>query len=261
MAKIGLQNFRYGILTEAVDGTPSYGGAVKPAKAISCSVSITSNDAKLYADDALAESDTSFAEGSVTMGIDNEDQTTIAQILGHTVTDGAMIRSSDDAAPYVGFGRVITLMINGVYKYKVEFLYKVKFSEPNQDDSTKGENVDFSTYELEGIVAQLANGKWSITKTFDTKADAINYLESLLGTNTKFTVTYSANGGSGSVDSVTNIAPNTAIELSDGTGLTPPSNKTFGGWSKSPTATAATVTSPYVVDDDTTLYAVWVSAE
>ena len=55
MAKIGLNNFRYAILTEASDGTPTYDGAKKPAKAISCSVSITNNDAKLFADDALAE--------------------------------------------------------------------------------------------------------------------------------------------------------------------------------------------------------------
>ena len=40
MAKIGLNNFRYSVLTEAADGTPSYAGAVKPAKAISCNLSI-----------------------------------------------------------------------------------------------------------------------------------------------------------------------------------------------------------------------------
>ena len=50
MAKIGLQNFLFGILTEAQDGTPTYGVAHKPAKAISCNVSISNNDATLYAD-------------------------------------------------------------------------------------------------------------------------------------------------------------------------------------------------------------------
>ena len=73
MAKIGLKNFLFGVLTEASDGTATYGTAVKPAKAISCSVSISNNDAKLYADDGLAESDTSFQSGTVSMGVDNED--------------------------------------------------------------------------------------------------------------------------------------------------------------------------------------------
>ena len=74
MAKIGLKNFRYGILTEQLDGTATYGVGQKPAKAISCTVDITNNDVKLYADDALAESDTSFQSGSVTLGIDDEDE-------------------------------------------------------------------------------------------------------------------------------------------------------------------------------------------
>ena len=181
MAKIGLNNFRYGILTEASDGTPSYGGAKTPGKAISCKVSITNNDAKLYADDALAESDTSFNSGTVTMGIDEDDDATMAELLGHEVSEeGGMTRSTNDIAPYVGLGRVITKMVNGKYKYKVEFLYKVKFSEPSQDDSTKGEKVDFSTSEIEGTINALANGKWSDTKTFDTKPAAVTYLEDLL---------------------------------------------------------------------------------
>lgn len=181
MAKIGLNNFRYSVLTEAADGTPSYDGAKKPAKAISCNVSVTNNEAKLYADDALAESDTSFAGGTANITIDDEDTATMAEILGHTVDNaGEMVRNTNDTAPYVGFGRIIVKMVNNVRKYKVEFLYKVKFAEPSQEDNTKGENVEFATSELEGTVAALANGDWSKTKTFDTHTEALTYLEGLM---------------------------------------------------------------------------------
>lgn len=182
MAKIGLNNFRYSVLTEAQDGTPSYSGAKKPAKAISCNVQISNNEASLYADDAIAESDTSFQSGTVTIGIDDEDQATMAEILGHTIDSetGEMVRNANDTAPYVGLGRVIVKMVGGVYKYKVEFLYKVKFGEPSQEDNTKGESLEFGTSEMEGTVATLANGDWSISKTFDTKSDAITYLEGLM---------------------------------------------------------------------------------
>ena len=180
MAKIGLNNFRYAILTEASDGTPTYGGAIKPAKAISCSVSITNNDAKLFADDALAESDTSFQSGTVTIGIDDEDVATMAALLGHTVSSGEMVRNSNDVAPYVGFGRIITKVVNGEYKYKVEFLNKGKFKDALPDEKTKGESVEFTTTSLEGTVLKLSDGTWSKTKTFDTYNDAITYLESLL---------------------------------------------------------------------------------
>lgn len=255
MAKVGLKNFLYGILND--DGT--YGVAKKPARAISCKVDITNNDAKLYADDVLAESDTSFQGGTATLGIDDEDQVTMAELLGHTVdTNGVMVRSSNDTAPWVGFGRVVTKMVNGSYKYKVEFLHKVKFSEPSQEDNTKGENVEFATTELVGQIASLDNGDWSKTKTFDTMADAQDYLASLFTQPVvvKYTVTYDVNGGEGTIAPV-EVTAGQSITLDDGSGITPPTDETFLGWAKTSSAQTATVTSPYTPDSDVTLYAVY----
>lgn len=183
MAKIGLTNFRYGILTEAQDGTPSYAGALTPGKAISFSAEVENNEAFLYANDGIAESDTSFKGGTATMGIDEDDQTTMSTLLGHEINEetNEMISNTEDVAPYVGVGRIVTKMVNGVYKYQVKFLYKVKFSEPSDEDNTKGEDIEFGTTEIEGNIMALGNGNWRITKTFDTKAEAISYLETLLG--------------------------------------------------------------------------------
>ena len=91
-----------------------------------------------------------------------------------------MIRKDTDIAPYVGFGRIITKVVNGVYKYKVEFLNKVKFKDALPDEKTKGESVEFTTTTLEGTVLKLSDGTWSKTKTFDTYNEAIAYLEELL---------------------------------------------------------------------------------
>ena len=181
MAKIGLNNFRYGILTETEEGVATYNGAKKLRKAISCNVEVEVNEAELYADDGLAESDKSFSKATVTAGIDDDDMQVLADLLGHTYSeDDGMVRKVDDIAPYVGFGRVITKVVDGAYKYKVEFLYKVKFAEPSQEETTKGDSVEFGTTELEGTASALANGEWSISKVFDTKAEAITYLEGLL---------------------------------------------------------------------------------
>ncbi len=196
MAKIGLNNFRYAILTEAQDGTASYGGAKTPAKAISCNVDISNNEAMLYADDHLAESDTSFQSGTVTIGIDKTDDTTMADLLGHTVdAGGEMVRNVEDVAPYVGLGRIITEMVNGSYQYRVEILYKCKFSEPSQEDQTKGESVEFNTYELEGTVNALANGDWSKTKVFTSKTEAITYLEGVFADTEATTETTTETAG------------------------------------------------------------------
>ena len=85
MAQIGLTNLWYGLLTEAEDGTPSYAGAKSFGKAVSAKVDVSTNDATLYADDALAESDKSFQSAKVTLGVADDDMTIFAEILGHTV--------------------------------------------------------------------------------------------------------------------------------------------------------------------------------
>ena len=182
MAQIGLTNLWYGLLTEGADGTPSYGGAKSFGKAVSAKVDVSTNDATLYADDVLAESDSSFQSAKVTLGVADDDMTVFAEILGHKVAEsgGEMVRSADDAAPWIGLGRVVTKVKDGKRQYKGEFIYKCKFSEPSQEDETKGESVDFSTPEIEGTAAALANGDWSAAQTFDTKEAAVAWVKGKL---------------------------------------------------------------------------------
>lgn len=236
MAKIGLRNYLFGVLTEQQDGSGEYGSPLKPGKAVSCSVSVSNNSASLYADDGLAESDTSFQNATVSIEIDNEDIAIIATLLGHAIDDGEMVRSTTDIAPYVGLGRIITKMVNNVVKYKVEFLSKVKFGEPSADENTRGESVEFATTTLEGTASQLGNGEWSRAKEFDTLAAAQAYLEGLFGSQTAATVTYSANTGSNPPAAVTSYVGG-FITLDDGSGLTAPSNKHFIGWDTTASAT------------------------
>ena len=263
MANIGLTNIWWSPLTEDSDGTATYAGARYLGKAVSCSVSITNNSATLYGDDAVAESDTSFANGTITLGVTDDDDTIFAPLLGHEIDlNGEVIKTASDAAPYVGIGRIITKMVNGVYKYKVEFLYKTKFSEPSKDENTKGETIEFATPSVEGMIATLADekGTWNKAKTFNTKSDALTYLKNLMAAvGTTYRVTYDLMGGTGSVDDVT-VNAGSSVVLEDGSNITPPIDKEFNGWATTPDATVPDVTSPFTPSDDVTLYAVYVNA-
>ena len=263
MANIGLTNIWYSPLTEAADGTALYEGAKQLGKAVSCSTSITNNEAKFYGDDALAESDTSFSNGTITLGVTDDDDTVFAELLGHTLSNGEMICAATDAPINVGIGRIVTKMVNGAYKYKVEFLYKVKFSEPSRDENTKGESIEFATPSIEGIIMTLDDeaNTWKKSKTFNTKSDALTYLKNLMAAvGQKYRITYDLMGGTGSVDDVT-VNAGSSASLEDGTNITPPSNKTFSGWATTSTATTPNVTSPYTPSGDVTLYAVYANAE
>lgn len=189
MAKIGLSNLIYSNLTEASNGTPSYDGAKTLGKAVSANVSISNNSATLYADDVLAESDTSFQTGTITCGVDEDADSTFAPLLGHTITEGVVVKKSTDTAPWVGVGRIITKMVSGVLYYKAEVLFKVKFAEPSQDDTTKGESIEFSTSEIEGTIATLADGRWCTSQTFTTKANALAFIQGLFASGVTYTYT------------------------------------------------------------------------
>ena len=185
MAKIGLNNFRYSIATvNASTGAVTYAGATKPGKAVSFSLTVTKADAELYADDVLAESDYTVTGGDVTMGLDRFDLTTMAAILGHTITDGEVVDSTADVAPYVGLGRVVPVMVDNAKKYRATVLALVKFSDPDDSDTTRGESVEFGTYEIPGKLIIPASGEWRKQKVFDTEAAAISYVESALAAPT-----------------------------------------------------------------------------
>ena len=120
MAKIGLKYPVYAPATET-DSAITYGTGAVLAKAISASISIENNDVKLYADDVVAESDNSFASGTITIGIDDlYDAAKVAlldYIEGDTVdvTTGAKELSVGTASPaYVGFGFYAKVIRNKV---------------------------------------------------------------------------------------------------------------------------------------------------
>lgn len=182
MAKIGLNNLKFGVLQEAGD-TVSYGAMQSLGKAVSANVSITNNTAVLYADDAVAESDNTFSSGTISLTVDDDGDTVFAPLLGHQIDNvtGVMVRNQNDTAPYVGVGRIVNKMVGGVRKYKVEFLSKVKFAEPTQESNTHGETTEFGTQTIEGTIATLKNGEWSKTKTFTSHAAALGFLATCFG--------------------------------------------------------------------------------
>lgn len=190
MARIGLKNFRYSLLdeNEKVKEPKTLG------KAIDCKVSLELNSAELYGDDGLCESDYTFNKGTVTITVDDDDDTILAPLLGHDISeDGEIVRKDTDVAPYIAFGRILTKTVGGVYKYKVEYLSKVKFKDTMPDEATKGESIEFTTVSIEGSVMRKTDGEWSKSKTFTTYKDASDYLDSLLTATTNVTpASYSA---------------------------------------------------------------------
>ena len=191
MAKIGLKYPVYSPATEE-GSSISYGTGAVLAKAISANVSIENNDVKLYADDAVAESDNSFASGTITIGIDDLYDTAKVALLDYIEGDtvdaatGAKELSVGTASPaYVGFGFYGKVVRNKVPYWRAIWLKKVQFTEPSDELATKGESVEFGTPELEGTIMLAADGKWKEEGTFSTEAGAKAWLDGKCGLASK----------------------------------------------------------------------------
>lgn len=105
---------------------------------------------------------------------------------------------------------------------------------------------------------QVPQPQGSINIDSNGTVDVSSYASAVINVSIA-TVTYNVNGGTGTVSAATAIKGNT-ISLNDGTGITPPDDKTFAGWATANDAEEPNVTSPYTVTGDITLYAVYVAA-
>lgn len=188
MAKIGLKYPVYAPMTET-DTTVTYGTGNVLAKAISANISVESNDVKLYADDAVAESDHSFSNGAITLGVDDLPDYAKVDILGYIEGDivdsatGAKVLTASGSAvlPYIGLGFYGAKVVNKVKSYRAIWLRKVQFAEPSDELSTKGESTEFQTHEAEGTIMVDVTGNWKDEATFSTEAKARAWLNGKCG--------------------------------------------------------------------------------
>lgn len=178
MASIGLKSFKYAKLNE--DGT-TYGEVKTLAGAIECKVSIELAEATLYADDTVKEQVSVFKSGTITAGIDDDDDKVFAELLGQKLDDesGLVTSNSSDTPIYVGFGHIVSKMVGRKRKYKVEWFPKVKFKPFMTDAKTKGDSLEFTTPSVEATVFEDSEGNWEKHNIFDTEDKAIAGLTAL----------------------------------------------------------------------------------
>lgn len=188
MALNGLKSFMYSKLS-VTDDAKYQTEATKLAGAIECSVDITLNDAKLYADDDLQDEDTSFNMATIKITVDKDDISIIQPLLGSEVTEASIGTGSadnvivahsnaDDIPAFVGFGYIT----KAADKYRVKFYPKVRFKPYDTSPKTKQDKTEFITPQLEGTVYKVTNGDWRIMGDVDTLDNAILYLKSLFVT-------------------------------------------------------------------------------
>lgn len=175
--RIGCDNLVYAKMTteETPEQAPVYGEVTKAPGVMSININPNSSTETLFADDGPMEVASTL--GNVDVEIQKNELTTQnkADLLGHEVdSNGALVYGDSDVPPWVAIG-FRTLKSNGKYRYI--WLYKGKFSEPEDNNETKGDSINFQADTISGQFARLnyaysVNGKTIRPWKYELDADA-----------------------------------------------------------------------------------------
>ena len=174
------------IATEPESELPTYSTPITViGELISSNLTITLATGELYSDDALNISVSDFVSGQVAMTTDGLDDEAAEGIYGATIEEeGSLVKYNvGDEAPYGGLAYYCQMKskAGGTY-YKGYFFPKVQAAMGNDNSSTKGSSVTFSTNNTNFTVMKANNGDWMHTEVLDSEAAAKAWVTSVLTT-------------------------------------------------------------------------------
>lgn len=190
MASIGLRNAKYNQIDYITKKYKALTDSVVPVlgRLIDAKISEDRNNTTLRADDIIAEKDASFKGGTVSITVDDVTDEVYADLKGCTMNEEKEVTdNSEDIAPEIGYGHIVTKIYKGVKSYKVEFLPRIQITKITADRKTKGESLEYNTVSIEANVMELEEeingmkvGDWKKVKSFTTLSEAQTYLDGLL---------------------------------------------------------------------------------
>lgn len=155
--RIGCDHLVYAIMSteDTATSAPAYAAVKSAPGVISININPNSSQETLFADDGPMETATTL--GKIEVEINKAELTTEnkADLLGHAIdSNGAIVYGDSDIPPWVAIG-FRTLKSSGKYRYV--WLYKGKFGDPEDNNETKGDSINFQTDTISGQFAKLNN--------------------------------------------------------------------------------------------------------
>ena len=212
--------YNYNANTEKV----TYSGGMINPHAIEYTLTPESTDNNpLYGDNQIIENDTPrFNGATLALGIDELEQNAAEFILGVKIiqmsygadkTAKVTVYDDEQTPPFLGVGIIEEHQINDVNRYKAVIMCKAQFNNPESTATTRGESIEWQTKTIEGNVSRSdetsENGvhPWKTGAWFDSEAEAVTYLEYMLGVGTLGTLTIQSEAGSAEGQTEITVTP------------------------------------------------------
>lgn len=153
--RIGVSNFHYAKMNteDTLTTAPTYDTPVSAPGIMSVNINPNASVDTLFADDGPFETATTIGQVEVEVQKNALSTQNKADLLGKTIdSKGGLISSSTDIPPWVAVG-FRSLKSNGTYRYV--WLYKGKFQDPEDNNETKGDSINWQSDTITGNFVRL----------------------------------------------------------------------------------------------------------
>lgn len=156
MARVGIKDLFAWEVTQDNDEGITFGEPFRVAKAIEVTINPQSQEASLYADDAMVEYVSAVTGYDISLNVDDLTTEVKGKLLGYEKdADGVVIEHNelDSKEHAVAFRAKRS---DGNYEYRV--LYKVRFAPTEDRYKTQGDSVEFQTPTITGKAMAVTGG-------------------------------------------------------------------------------------------------------
>ena len=156
--RIGLSDFVFATLTESSDvsgGTLSYGAVQSLPYARMAKYDPAASHTTVYGDDRLALDGETVGEQKITLEFPDIYPSELATLMGHTYSNGQLIKGSTDQSAYIALGfKQLAMGIDalGSKVYEYVWFYKVKLTKMKMEAQTKEAKIVARTFSIDGII-------------------------------------------------------------------------------------------------------------
>lgn len=177
MSKVGIQSVKYSKMESG-----KYTGAKEIGTLVTFNGSPNKVEAEDWGDNGRVESYKGVNKIALSMELNDMAGDVYADLCGHAYDQESkkVTIKSDDNAPMVGIGAIGDSERKGKPVYILKFYPNMQFGDPNDDNSTKTETMEYKHTTVEGTGYPNEENVLKIEQEFDTLEEAKTALEKML---------------------------------------------------------------------------------
>ena len=162
------------------DGLPVYGAGAAIGRALKYELDPEYEDTSEYSDMNDLDPAQEFVRAKLTLETAEVSDPALLMLGDAWADDGHVSVDISRAVP-CGVGLVRPATMHGETRWAVTWLYKVMIRSVKDKAESRDKAIAYSTPEIEALAIPAAGGIWRRNNYFDTKDDAVTYVNSVAG--------------------------------------------------------------------------------